>query len=432
MTDQKTLWLQYLNQAKTLASLEPGEAMQAVYPFQPWGWGGESPSAYSYSYEQWLQLDVVPAAPYLNTNTSPATQTGFSTAYHNWANMLAVGDLATDEHYATLQRDSKDAQAVYIKDYQSISDVFLNQTKGTGTTLKAWLDDPAQAGYASQIASDKATMDALQDELNDYGSRIATPVKDILNAFNDPSFQGTVTEPDSGKSVVRPIWQTSPVSPWEYLRNILGGNADHVPFGKDATNGNSRSFTLTNTDSEYTYDEYYAAAGGEVWDDFLGLEAEGSFSRVDWSQFTSEYTINFQFQDLTRVAVKPDAWFQGSNLTTFGNGPYATGFSAFPQGNDNYFFGPGGALSRIYSAMVVAYRPTITISAGTQFSTYMKEKWQAEAGIIVGPFVFGGETSGEKTRSTTHVSDGSLILASQSDWPVILGMVSAWTRAPQS
>ena len=73
MVDQSTLWLQYLEQLNTLVTTEPGEGMQAIYPFRAWDWGGQSPVPGSYSYEQWSALNVVPATPYLNANTSPAS-----------------------------------------------------------------------------------------------------------------------------------------------------------------------------------------------------------------------------------------------------------------------------------------------------------------------------------------------------------------------
>jgi len=125
MVDQSTLWLQYLNQMSTLVSLKPGESVQAIYPFQSWNWGGQSPVPNSYSYEQWGTLNVVPSSPYLNTNSSPASQSGFDTGYSNWMNMLAVGDLAKDTHYLSLQQQYSDALAKQQTDSDKVASLIV-------------------------------------------------------------------------------------------------------------------------------------------------------------------------------------------------------------------------------------------------------------------------------------------------------------------
>jgi len=309
----------------------------------------------------------------------------------------------------------------------NIRNVWLNQTGGTGETLKDWLADPMNASYGEQLSADAAAASAQYTELQNYRTQIESPVENIINQFGSSAYQTEVTDPGSGKSVQVRIWLTSPATPWAYVEQVTGGN-----FGGDATAGNPRSFTLTSTSSTYDYSEYTAAGAGEAWDDFIGFEAEGEFSKVDWSKFDSNYSAEFSFQDISTVTVTPDAWYQGSDVASFAKGPYATGFSEFASGQNNFFFGVGGALSRVYTSLVVAYRPKIVITAGSDFSTYMHQQWEAEAGIEIGPFFFGSETSGSQTSSSVSVENASLVLQSTADWPVIIGMVSAWTVAPES
>jgi hypothetical protein len=425
MVDQSSLWLQYLEQLNTIVALQPGEALQAIYPFQPWDWGGQSPMPNSYSYEQWSVLNVVPSAPYLNSNTSPASQSGFDTAYSNWMNTLAIGDLAKDPHYTSLQAQVAAAAAKLTTDNQSAMDVWQNQTGGTGETFEAWKADPQNLGYVAQLNADALALSGLETELTNYQEQIVSPVQAIQTAFNNVAFQTAVTNPNSGKTVQVRIWGTSPPTPWAYLENITNND-----FGGKATAGNPRSFTLDQTSSQYDYEETSTEGGGAFWDDFIGIEAGGEYSKVDWSQFDSEYSVAFSFQDLTTVPVLPDAWYQGADVASYSQGPYSAGFSAFDSGAGNFYFGVGGALSRIYTDLIVAYRPKVVITAGSDFTTSLQEKWKAEAGIEIGPFFFGSETSGEKTSSTVTVSDASLVLESTANWPVIIGMKSAWTVAP--
>lgn len=424
MVDQSTLWLQYLDQLNSVVKLEPGEGLQAIYPFEPWDWGGKTPMANSYSYEQWNVLNVVPSAPFLNSNTSPASQSGFDTGYSNWMNTLAIGDLAKDAHYQALQQQYADALSKWQQDSDNVRNVWMNQTGGTGATLAAWSADPTNAGYVGQLNADALAMSGLFQELTNYQEQIESPVQNILTAFNNPAYQTMVTDPNSGKSVPVRIWGTSPKTPWEYIENITRQN-----FGGDAVAGNPRSFTLNSNSETYDYSETYAEGGGGFWD-FIGIEAGGSYSKVDWSQFDSSYSMTMTFQDLTTVPVLPDGWYQGTDISSFAKGPYATGFSGFAGGDQNYFFGVGGALARIYSALIVAYRPKVVITASSEFSTYLQEKWTAEGGIAIGPFVFESESSGETTQSSVTTEGASLVLESTADWPVIIGLKSAWTIVP--
>jgi len=425
MIDQSTLWLQYLQQVAASVTLKGGEALQAVYPYQPWNWGGENPILGSYSYEQWAALNVVPAVPFLNGNTSPATQSGFDTGYLTWINSLAVGDLRNDPHYVELQSQLSEASNTALRDWSNVRNVFMNETRGAGPTFAAWIAEPAQKGYSTQLNADEATIVGLQTELDEYRERIVTPVKAMVEAFKNAEYQALATDPNSRKSVSLPVWATSPRTPWEHVQAITNNR-----FGGPAVAGSAQSFALEHSSSQYSYHEYYGSAEGGLWDDFIGIGAEGSYRKVDWSSFEEEYKIEFRFEDVITVEVSPRQWFAGTNLTNYGSGPYAANHSTYKGGPGTYFFGPGGALSRIYTGLIVAYRPTVTITAGTQFASYLHEEWQAKVGIEIGPFFFGGEASGESTEATAEVNGASLTLASKENWPMIVGMTSAWTYPP--
>src|SRR5581483_1452850 len=99
-------------------------------------------------------------------------------------------------------------------------------------------------------------------------------------------------DPNSQKSIKVRMWGTTPVTPYAYVEQITGNN-----FGGDATAGSPRNFSLNNSSETYSYNQYYAEGGGGLWDDFFGFEAGGSYSHVDWSQYSTQYTVNFKFQD---------------------------------------------------------------------------------------------------------------------------------------
>lgn len=423
--DQSSLWLQYMQTLSASITLGGGEAVQAVYPFQEWNWGGQSPILGSYSYDQWATLNVVPSVPYLNGNTSPASQSGFDTGYAIWFNALESENLQKEHSYVLLQSQLREATNKLMGDRQNVENVFLNQTKGTGVTFDKWLAETAHEGYALQLGQDKAKVANLEEQIAEYQKRISTPLKAMRTAFENAEFQGLTTDPNSGKAVSLRIWATTPRTPWEHLQAITNEN-----FEGPAVAGNRHSFSLNESSSHYNYNEYYGEAGGGVWDDFIGIGAAGSYHQIDWSTFAEEYRIDFQFEDFARVQVMPRQWYAGTNIAGYGAGPYMKGWSAYKTGQGNYFFGPGGALSRIYTDLIVAYRPTVTITAGAQFASYLHQQWEAEVGIEIGPFFFGGKGSGEHTESSATLKEASLTLESKANWPVIVAMCSAWTYQP--
>lgn len=427
MVTQNQLWLQYMQSLSAKVTLQAGEALQVIYPYITWDWGGISPLANSFSYQEWLALNVVPSDPTQNTNSSAAaSQSGFDSAYSNWYNTLAIGDLPNDTHYVSLQSQLTDAINKYTLDYGNAQNIWTNQTGGTGTAFAAWLALPPQYGVSTQLTEDKENVTGVQTQLDNYRKQILTPVANIGVTYNNPSFQGAVTDPNSGKSVTVRLWDTNPVNAYTYLETITGNN-----FGGDATKGKKDTTSFNTSSEQYNYQEVYGEAGTGLFADFISIEGEGSYKKIDWSSFSEQYTISINWQDLGTVTITPEGWYAGTNITSYAAGPYATGFSEYNNGG-NYFFGEGGALARIYTKMIVAYRPTITIEASSSFATYMYEKWQAEAGIEIGPFFFGGKTGGETQQSTAAASGGTFTITSLSDWPMIVGMVSAWTMPPQS
>lgn len=425
--DQSTLWLQYLNQLSTVVKLSAGEALQVTYPYVTWDWGEKNPVFGSYSYDQWATLNVVPSDPELNNNSNAAAgQSGFDTSYQTWFNTLAIGNLGSDKHYQQLQAQLNTVVGEYQRDYANVKNVWLNRTGGNGPTFAVWLAEPEQFGYQTQLSNDQTNVKAAQLQLDTYRNQIQQPLAAMVAAFANTSYMANVTDPNTGASRQVRLWETEPfANPWAYIQQIVG------EFGSDAKHGSPANFTLTNNSETYDYSEFYASGGGGLWDDFIGFEAGGSFQQVDWSKFSSTYSLKFSFQDLQAVTVTPGGWYAGTNIANFGNGPYATGFSAFKSGSDNYFFGAGGGLSRIYTGLIVAYRPSITIEAGEAFASYLLQKWQAEGGIEIGPFFFGAKASGETTSSTVTQHGSSLVLQSTADWPQIVGMKSSWTKPPQ-
>lgn len=427
MVNQETLWTQYMNGLKNQVKLVAGEALQMITPNKLWNWGGKDPISGQFPYEEWMFLNVVPSDPLQNTNNgAAASQSGFDTAYQNWFNHLAIGDLSHDENYQKLQDALNMAEAGYQDIYQQAKVAWMNETSGKTPDFRTWLADPAQYAVNNRITEAKNNLDAEQVQLNEYRDRIISPIKAITDAYNNNAFQGNVSDPNSSKIYPVRLWSSDPVSPFRYVMDITNNN-----FGEDAVKGTRVALSFNSGSATYDYSKDYGKAGA-LWDEFVYVHVSGSYEKVQWSSFAEDYSINIEFQDLKQVTITPGQWFSGTNLTSYGKGPYSTGFSEYQSGTQNYFFGPGGAVSRVYKSLIVGYRPTITISAGSAFSSYLAEKWNANASIAIGPFYFSsGSYSSEYEKATVTTSDGKLTLKSADNWPLIVGVVSAWTREPK-
>src|SRR5690606_39258762 len=98
--------------------------------------------------------------------------------------------------------------AKYTLDYQNAQNTWKNQTGGVTPDFTTWLAAPPQLGIKTGLDEDQADVTAKQAELDQYRSRIATPVKAISDTFADASYQGLSTDPSSGKSVKLRLWNT--------------------------------------------------------------------------------------------------------------------------------------------------------------------------------------------------------------------------------
>jgi hypothetical protein len=187
--------------------------------------------------------------------------------------------------------------------------------------------------------------------------------------------------------------------------------------------------SFNQSSAAYNYSSQYSQSTSETDFWFVSVLEEDTWSQVDMSQFSSDYTVNFHFQDLTTVAVSPGQWYNSGVAAVHKNGPYYQGYSGFADAaGDAYFFGQGGLLARQVTGMVVGYRPTLTISAGSSFAQYMQEQSSSASGLQVGPFYVSLDSSSSMGESgSMSVSNDTITVTGEGDWPYIIAFVSEWT-----
>ena len=112
------------------------------------------------------------------------------------------------------------------------------------------------------------------------------------------------------------------------------------------------------------------------------------------------------------------------------NGPFFEGYSGFQSGANTYFFGPGGQLARQISALIVGYRPSITLTATDAFVSQVQTQYEAEGGLIIGPFAFEAAGGSSSEADSVQFSGATIKAQSNGNWPYIVAIVSGWTVDP--
>ena len=62
--------------------------------------------------------------------------------------------------------------------------------------------------------------------------------------------------------------------------------------------------------------------------------------------------------------------------------------------------------------------------------TTLKQTWDAEGGLVIGPFAFGAAGGSDSEHDTFTSSGSSVTLTNNGAWPYIVAFVSNWVVPP--
>ena len=310
------------------------------------------------------------------------------------------------------------AQSTAFSNYSN----FVSSTHSTETYTQ-WLANEGSA-YSAGVTTAQQTLANAQNALSGYMASKNSVVQQAFASYkNGLSF---VTSPINNQQVQVAGWATSEFA-YNYVNTITNNNP-----GGPATAGNHMSFEVNQSSSYYDYQHAWGSSeAGFAWDFFLG-EGEGSWSSTSTESFSSEYSLQFSFGDLSTIQVNPGSWYTPGLPSLLKNGPYYEGYSGFKSGGNTYFFGPpAGALERIITAMIVGYQPQVKITAGGSFAQTLQSQWEAEGGLVIGPFAFGAAGGGNSEQDTFSSDGATVTLTNKASWPYIVAFVSNLVAQPQ-
>ena len=397
---------------------------QIVQPYAVWNWGGNDYPMGSIPVQQVNYLNNVPNDPLLNSQTaSGSAGTGFADNYSYFLNFINPTPQQPNKDYQALQQVlTNDTRKLYTTN-QNATIAFNNfvKTSHSTETKAQWLANEG-APFQAQISAAQQKVQQDNAQLTNFANALKGPVAKAKTQYDNGLLQ---SQDQTGNPITVAGWTTDQ-TPYDYVNTITNNNP-----GGDAVAGSKRSFSISQDTGQYSNSRVYTQAKlGGFWS-WFGIDAGGSFEQVDTSSFTSNYSVTFSFQDLTTIPITPGPWYSPAALTNYKQGPFFPGYSGFKSGNNVYYFGEDGNIARIYTAMVVGYRPKIDLNAGNSFASSFQQKVSAQATVWIGPFAFQGSGGSEDTKGSFEVNGADISAQGQGDWPYILALVSNWTVPPQ-
>ena len=228
-----------------------------------------------------------------------------------------------------------------------------------------------------------------------------------LQDYNNPAYQLAETD-ENGQELSWRTWSLTPA---------LGD------FVKEAKSGKGSALNLTINTKTTTTDKtsWSAQASGGFFDGFLGIRASGGYTRSTVNTSASDFTMQFSSPAFTTINVQPGQWFHLNVVQQFQTGPFIpTG--PFGSSTGQHFFGQGGTFNLMVAQVYVAYQPRVSGTLDQTSFSSLQEGWNGGLGISIGPFSFGGSTTGSHDHAEFNGATRQFSVTSSSPHPQIVGI----------
>ncbi len=362
------------------------------------------------------------------------TGIGTSTLFDNYKQVLAhVGYKMSPELEKQLQDLSNKMTAARNKGTKAYADAMAayNVAKQNGgiifeadyPTVQDWIKGPGQSFEAERKAATEEASDIVKQIASLNKASGSATMTELLEKIAEPtgapnagnSKDGWVLVPDAG-GVLR--WEPSfdiSTSSQNWRAELSSGS-----IGK-------KTITLDASKSNDSINKSWAGGNVGISTPFWGVNVGGSWEETNISKDDNSVTATVTLESATTVLITPGDWYDGGFLKQLVKaGNTGTGYQILEPytatGGDHALFGKDGLCSTMVTGLVVAYKPSFSVTM--QSSTYksFEQKIAASAGFRIGPFCFGGhgghyEKNVHTTGNRTTVEGGST-----SDDPVIIGV----------
>lgn len=336
---------------------------------------------------------------------------------------------------AKLQNNVTVAGTAYDKANSDMNQAYLAAKQNGGVVFAArypgiadWLNSDAGKAFANGTDNAAKNLVLAQDLLLDL-QRASMPqtlqaaVDALKVPTGDPAStvapRGWTKVPDSD-GIIRwqPSWTIDTVS-----QNWRAG----------LSSGSIGAFTVDLDAADHTSDmsKSWASASAGYDAVFWGISGSGGWEKLDLSTSDQSVKATISVQSSTTVKVDPGDWYDGGFMSDIAKGG-GDGYTMSPpwtaKGNQgsSSLFGQYGLLATRVSELLVVRKPSFEVTMSSATFEQNKQKFEAAAGLRIGPFHFGGSGGHESDYEHSTSSGTTFTGGSTSDDPLILGVVVAF------
>lgn len=286
-----------------------------------------------------------------------------------------------------------------------------------GVPAPVWADWVVQSGWTGTLQKDSDAIAVAQRTYTQAFGAQSPTLTQALAAATPPASTNTITpgwtavNQGDGTLVPAPAYSMSTANGQDWVALLSQGGGNHV------------TIKLGQSQGTYDFTKSWAGANASYDRVFWGIDVGGSWENWDLSE--SDRSVSAQIElTTTLVTVQPGAWYNGGYLRTLrGQGNFFSPWTA--TGGPSPIFGEGGLLPLQVVGLVAGYQPSyeITMDASTYSEQYTK--YEATAGIRIGPFRFGGSGGHESDTIAKSSSSTSFTGKSTATYPFLMGILTA-------
>jgi hypothetical protein len=384
-------------------------SFQLIYPFMSWDW----PVA-NVGYTGAAQYNFCSTSPLFSaTGAYVSSGVTFNDSYKQMLNVVKADttDPALEQQIVEARNLLTLATNEYSQTYQQVQIEYTRQTGGTNTpTFETWLGGPGALSWRTQLDGLAQVVAARQRVLDQLLSETQTPgLNDAKDRYNNKDYYTKFQDSTLAKFPEVPGYSLSQdATTWLQRVKAGGGMAGEI--------------SVQNSSAAYDYSRTWAGGSASVGTFFWSVNVGGSWERIDefGSDNSLEATVSFKAWD--QIAIQAGRWYNGAFVTSVENGPFIRGYSPYGGDEGKAVWGKEGIMAAQKVGMIVCYKPSFNIRVSAQSFSSFSQKWDACAGLRIGPFEFkgsgGSTTSGWKkdaassTFSGTSTGEGAQILGS--------------------
>ncbi|MCR9235229.1 MAG: hypothetical protein NXI17_01025 [Alphaproteobacteria bacterium] len=322
------------------------------------------------------------------------------------------------------------AQNEVTKTWTNANTAYLTAKQNGGVIFEAqypsiaeWMAGPG-SNYATEAETWTKKADAILKQIQSLNAaNQPTELSDALALMARPTSSPSAGDAPRGWTKVA---NGAGVLEWQPSFTI---STSSQSWRQELTKGTigEKSITLDASKSDSSITKSWAGANVSYGTPFWGVYASGKWSETNITKSDNSVTATVKLQSATNVLITPGAWYNGGFLKQMANaGTQGTGYSILQPysstGGDHPLFGANGICSTMVTGLVVAYKPSFSITMKSSTYKSFEQSISASAGLRIGPFSFGGSGGHYQHDVSTTGNSTTVTGGSTSDDPVILGV----------